>query len=189
MFIQLQVAIDSNNLLLFPVVFDRQLEQLEHRMVRDIGQILLLLQQQSPMRSPAMAEWSRAAPETSVDVQQQTGIEGERHKPTFMETRSSCSLPTVAESRAEMHVDSRQPNKCLSTQRSLDSASRYYTVASRENVYEKRSTLIGLFPKNRPGGESSAGRTRKTAFRTSPWLPSQARSLTYDPSTQTFGRA
>ena len=30
-------------------------------------------------------------------------------------------------------------------------------------------------------------RTRKTAFRSSPWLTPQSRALTYDPSGQTFG--
>lgn len=85
-------------------------------MVRDIGQILALLQQQSPLRTAG--EWS---PATEQAAQQQTL---DVHKPSFMETRSSCSLPTVAESRAESRADSRPPAKGLSTQRSLDSASR-----------------------------------------------------------------
>lgn len=99
----------------------RQLEQLEYRMVRDIGQILALLQQQAPVRLSGNVEWS---PETPVGPQQQsTTLEVERHKSNFMDARSSCSLPTVAESRAESRVDSRH-TQGLATQRSLDSASR-----------------------------------------------------------------
>ncbi|XP_046437357.1 potassium voltage-gated channel subfamily H member 6-like isoform X3 [Daphnia pulex] len=139
----------------------RQLEQLEYRMVRDIGQILALLQQQSPQRGgPITTEGSSTTPDPLVSSQQPKTLDTERNKINFMETRNSCSLPTVAESRAESRVDSPQTAKGLSTQRSLDSASK-------------------------PAGESNLGRTRKTAFRTQ-WHPSQARSLTYDPSTQTF---
>ncbi|XP_059351995.1 potassium voltage-gated channel subfamily H member 6-like isoform X6 [Daphnia carinata] len=142
----------------------RQLEQLEYRMVRDIGQILALLQQQSPTRGGVrVPESSPGVLESPSGQQQQKTLDVERPKVNFMETRSSCSLPTVAESRAESRIDSWQPAKGLSTQRSLDSASN------------PRST-----------GESNTCRTRKTAFRTSQWHPSQARSLTYDPSTQTF---
>nr|CAH0100113.1 unnamed protein product [Daphnia galeata] len=139
----------------------RQLEQLEYRMVRDIGQILTLLQQQSLQRGvPGATEWNPTTPDQSVGPQQPKTLDTERNKINFMETRNSCSLPTVAESRAESRVDSSQTAKGLSTQRSLDSASK-------------------------PSGESNLCRTRKTAFRTQ-WHPSQARSLTYDPSTQTF---
>ena len=88
-------------------------------MVRDIGQILALLQQQSSLRGTGVGDWS---PATEQPTQQQTL---DVHKPVFMEnSRSSCSLPTVAESRAELRADCRQPTKGLSTQRSLDSASR-----------------------------------------------------------------
>lgn len=91
-------------------------------MVRDIGQILALLQQQAPVRLAGNVEWS---PETPVGPQQPptTTLEVERHKSTFMEARSSCSLPTVAESRAESRIESRHAQG-LATQRSLDSASR-----------------------------------------------------------------
>lgn len=99
---------------------DRQLEQLEYRMVRDIGQILALLQQQAPVRLVGNVEWS---PETPVGPQQQPMLDVERHKTGFMEARSSCSLPTVAESRAESRVEARNAQG-LATQRSLDSASR-----------------------------------------------------------------
>ncbi|XP_045027334.1 potassium voltage-gated channel subfamily H member 6 isoform X5 [Daphnia magna] len=142
----------------------RQLEQLEYRMVRDIGQILALLQQQNPIRGGVpVSECSPGVLESPSGQQQQKTLDVERPKVNFMETRSSCSLPTVAESRAESRGDSWQPAKGLSTQRSLDSASN-----------------------PRSAGESNTCRTRKTAFRTTQWHPSQARSLTYDPSTQTF---
>lgn len=92
-------------------------------MVRDIGQILALLQQQAPQRGTSNGELS---PETPVVTQQQPQqtLDTERHKTGFLDARSSCSLPTVAESRAESRVEARQTVQGLSTQRSLDSASR-----------------------------------------------------------------
>lgn len=105
--------------------FHRQLEQLEYRMVRDIGQILALLQQQNPIRGGVpVSECSPGVLESPSGQQQQKTLDVERPKVNFMETRSSCSLPTVAESRAESRGDSWQPAKGLSTQRSLDSASK-----------------------------------------------------------------
>jgi hypothetical protein len=95
-------------------------------MVRDIGQILALLQQQSPQRgAPITTEWSSTTPDSTIGTQQPKTLDTERNKINFMETRNSCSLPTVAESRAESRVDSSQTAKGLSTQRSLDSASKY----------------------------------------------------------------
>jgi hypothetical protein len=102
-------------------------------MVRDIGQILALLQQQSPQRGITLTtEQSSTPPEPPVGPQQPKTLDTERNKVNFMETRNSCSLPTVAESRAESRIDSSQTAKGLSTQRSLDSASRYSNNNSKK---------------------------------------------------------
>lgn len=81
-------------------------------MVRDIGQILALLQQQNQSTiKETKADWSPVSPE-----QHSIGDFDRRSA----ETRASCTLPTVNESQAEF----RPLPKNLATQRSLDSASR-----------------------------------------------------------------
>ena len=105
-------------------------------MVRDIGQILTLLQQQSLQRGvPCATEWNPTTPDQSVGPQQPKTLDTERNKIHFMETRNSCSLPTVAESRAESRVDSSQTAKGLATQRSLDSASKYDYKKQQKTTY------------------------------------------------------
>lgn len=86
-------------------------------MMRDIGQILVLLQQQASVRDPLATEPSNNQQQHS---QQQT-LESDRQKSNLTDARSSCSLPTVAESKTEL---SRQGSQGLSTQRSFDSATR-----------------------------------------------------------------
>ena len=106
-------------------------------MVRDIGQILTLLQQQSLQRGVRGAtEWNPSTTtDQSVGPQQPKTSDTERNKINFMETRNSCSLPTVAESRAESRVDSSQTAKGLATQRSLDSASKYDYKKQQKTTY------------------------------------------------------
>ena len=106
-------------------------------MVRDIGQILTLLQQQSLQRGVRGAtEWNPSTTtDQSVGPQQPKTLDTERNKINFMETRNSCSLPTVAESRAESRVDSSQTAKGLATQRSLDSASKYDYKKQQKTTY------------------------------------------------------
>lgn len=112
-------------------------------MVRDIGQILALLQQQSANHGGvAVPDSNPAVIEPPAGQQQQKTLDVERHKVNFMETRSSCSLPTVAESRAESRVDSWQPVKGLSTQRSLDSASKYNKGEIIQTKCKKKIKLI-----------------------------------------------
>ena len=102
-------------------------------MTRDIGQILAILQQQNQpiVRTEPKADWSPVSPEQHVlgDFDRRT-----------IETRASCTLPTVNESQAEF----RPLPKNLATQRSLDSASRlhlvYYCHSSLFNVF----FVIGL---------------------------------------------
>lgn len=86
--------------------------------MRDIGQILVLLQQQASVRDPLATEPSNNQQQHS---QQQQTLESDRQKSNLTDARSSCSLPTVAESKTEL---SRQGSQGLSTQRSFDSATR-----------------------------------------------------------------
>jgi len=163
-------------------------------MTRDIGQILALLQQQnSNLIDAQQKQWNTPILEVPIlgqQQQQRTGLDpSELRKPTSLTietgSRSSCSLPTVNESAAETSSRLLYP-KSLSTQRSLDSA-RYTCLLRVFTRVPNFQTFFFFSLRSRPGGESLTGRTKKTAFRNLPWLPPQARALTYDPSSQTFG--
>lgn len=91
-------------------------------MVRDIGQILVLLQQQTQLKGAGDTSSLAAEPSTSQQQLQQHNLDTDRQKSGLTEARSSCSLPTVAESKTEF---TRQGSQGLSTQRSFDSATRY----------------------------------------------------------------